>query len=116
MTERNKQIILWLRRLYCPRGYAPMISVLVSNLDNTIHGTAYRAITPEDKGKIIQDCLIIRTKGVGNRKSFAGAEKCRIDVNNVSKFFAEIAIVHEGQKVEIRRINYKTNLEINIPC
>lgn len=117
MNERNKQLAVWISDLYCPKlelgGFNNLMNRLYDVYGNRFN---YRPLEPSDAGKILYECLIIKTKGVGKRKSFAGWEIARIDVNTITKHFAEIAIIRPNEKVEIRKINYKTNLEINIPC
>lgn len=112
MNERNKQLIKWINSLYCPKWLTVNCFMLLDELNHT----DYRAVDPVDYGSMHLKCLIIKTKGVGNRKSFAGWEICRVDVGKTTLKQANIAIIRDQEQVEIRRINYKTNLEINIQC
>lgn len=112
MNERNRKLIKWINSLYCPKWLRPNCAMLLDQLNHV----DYRAVDPVDYGSMHLNCLIIKTKGVGIRKSFAGWEIVRVDVGKTTLKQASIAIVRDQEQVEIRKINYKTNLEINIPC
>lgn len=112
MNYRNMRMIKWINSLYCPKWLRPNCALLLDQLNHC----DYRPIIHPDSGSTRLNCLVIKTKGKGSRKSFAGWEICRIDIVKVTSEQANIAIIRDQEQVEIRRINYKTNLEINIPC
>lgn len=86
MSPKNQEIEKFVRSLYWPKKKLADIGALLQFLEKN----RLRSIEQSDKHRSGLACLEIITLGVGERASFNRWEVCKIDINNVTKDYAEI--------------------------
>lgn len=86
MSPKNQEIEKFVRSLYWPKKKLADIGALLQFLEKN----RLRSIEQSDKHRSGLTCLEIITLGVGARASFDRWEVREIDINNVTKEYAEI--------------------------
>lgn len=109
MTRREK-LREFIYSLYCPicmqDNRAMLLKIIAEN--------DYRGITQYDENKMFRDCLLIFTKGKGERETYAGYQVTRVDIGSVGNIYADIAIYYDSFLASPRKIA-RANLRLNIP-
>lgn len=107
---RREELREYLNKIYCPVNK----TAKMAQLWQIIAENDYRAIEEQDKNKMFLDCLIIETKGKGERETFQDYLITRVDIGEVSNATASIAIYKDINLVTPLKVS-RLNIKINLP-
>ena len=108
--NRKDELTTYLLNLYVPTKLKDSFESLL----NLLKTYDPREINESDAHQMRLSCLVILTRGKGERESYQGYRISRIDFGDVGAKFADIAIFNDSDLAEPTRID-KRNIKINLP-